>query len=198
MTGSPWGTIDNSTVYAPGFKSVGTPGHGGIMITQTFANANLSEAARKRGERYGEYLCYEEDCKYAIPFLELLEQYGDKMYAHCNQDWDYGTQEKRRAELIITLSHYYPDYLLETGVTPEPEAYGRYLMNLEETRLRKAGSPDLVICACGSWHEKCRTGEVIVTTADGKDHFVTEASYDCRNRGTLNLLSCYTLTREVE
>jgi hypothetical protein len=130
MAGSPWGQIDYSTVFAPGIRSVGTSGHGGIMISPAFAAAHLSEAAISRAMVYGSgegrRLCYEEDCDYAIPFLELLDTLGDKFYAHCGPDSKCATQEGRRQSLLSTLSHYNPEYLIERGIEPLAEEYANW------------------------------------------------------------------------
>ena len=184
MANSPWGHIDYSTVFAPGFKSVGTSGHGGIMITEKFAEANLSEAAQEQGEWYGGYLCYEEDCSYAIPFWELLEEYGDKMFEHNSPEGDFGTQEKRRSALKQSLSSWNPEYLLAVGVQPDAEPYAAYRERKLSDKMRAERHPDLITSAS---RNGCPKGAVMVTTADRKVHFVTEESYDARMG--LNLLS---------
>jgi len=136
MARSPWGRIDYSTVYAPGLRSVGTSGHGGLMISEKFAAKHLSEAAIKRAIKYQEgryertartYNCFEEDVDYAIAAIELLDQYGDRMFAHCAADSEYGTQEGRRLALIRCLSAWNADYLIERGIEPDPEGYAAYL-----------------------------------------------------------------------
>lgn len=66
-----WGQTDRVTKLADGIIDVGTPSHGGIMVTELVANERLTEAARKVGERSVGYLCYEEDCNWAIVAWEL-------------------------------------------------------------------------------------------------------------------------------
>ena len=63
---TPWGASQYVTKYAVGFVSVGTSGHGGIMVTKKFAAEHLSKEAIKRGIANSNYYGYEEDCDWAI------------------------------------------------------------------------------------------------------------------------------------
>ncbi len=69
---SPWGKIDWSETLAPGFEMVGTPSHGGIMVSRD-ASFILSPAARKCGAWNGGYLCFEEDAAENVVLRELLD-----------------------------------------------------------------------------------------------------------------------------
>ena len=204
MANSPWGQIQYSTVFGRGFKSVGTSGHGGYMLTEQFAIKNLSPEAIALGDKYQEgryvrtqrtYYCYEEDCLWAIPALELLDKFGDKMFATAGEK--YATYEQRRAAIIRSLSGYNADFLIVKGIEPEAERYADYLRWQERDRLEASKSSDLIISASGDWHEACRAGECLVVTADGRTHFVTAASYAaCMKNGiAVNLLSNCVLSR---
>ena len=179
MSSSPWGQIQESQSFAPGFRSVSTAGHGGYMLTEKFAKSHLSKEALELADIYEEgkyvqtlrrFYCYEEDCDWAIPALELLDTLGNKMFA--NAGADYATNEQRREYIIRVLSGYQPDFLISKGIQPDEESWKRYKSWKENEKLRSEKCPDLITSALG-------IGEVCtVTTADGKTHFVNTASYD--------------------
>lgn len=102
---SPWGTADEWDELCPGVYSVSTPSHDGTMVERNAAVSLLSPAARKCGEWYGGYLCFEEDCAEAVVLWEL---YHRKVYIH-----PMAEKEPQRFEEIITnsLKRYYPEYL---------------------------------------------------------------------------------------
>jgi len=182
---TPWGRSDYSRQYTRGFGFVGTPSHGGVYLTVPFAEAHLSPAALQRGERRGGYHFYEEDIGWAIPMWELRE-FWDEIN---RVDIEAGMKgQLNEQHLWGTLSRWFPDYLKEIGVEPEPEALARWEQDRDDGRMRRERHPDLVISASGSWATG-REGTVIVTTADHRCHLVTEASYDARDAGALNLLS---------
>lgn len=71
-TSSPWGKIDSCERFsaAKDTYSVGTPGHGGLMMPS-------SEATRLKisqfGERFGsKWMCFEEDCQVVVAILVLM------------------------------------------------------------------------------------------------------------------------------
>ena len=202
MGNSPWGGIQHSNVIAPGCKEVGTAGHGGVMVTIAFAEKHLSEAARKRAWDWGtgtdRRLCYEEDCQAAIPLWELINKPNTRFYENAYRNHTGNlTFEERKQSLLVSLSGWNADYLLEIGVTPDPEAYARWKAMRDEEKMRVEKHPDLIISASGDWHDDCKEGEVRVTTADGNVHFVTQSSYRHNPGGKLlNLLSHCDLTRE--
>jgi len=113
---SPWGQVDQSDTLVRGMVFVSTPGHGGLMLTEKFAQKYLSSAAIDRADVIGngtnKRLCFEEDCAYALVFWELLDKFSDRLYAP-------GVDlEERRQSLLLTLSSYYPNYLKEVGIEP--------------------------------------------------------------------------------
>jgi hypothetical protein len=174
---TPWGTSQITENHDSGFIFVSTARHGGFMIAKDFAEKHLSPAAIKRGEKCGDYLCYEEDCSIAIPLWEL-PQYWPKLFrGSCNP----------QIELLTSLSMWNADYLLEIGIEPEIKGYEFYKANRLDNEMRAAKHPDLIICAYGDWHKNCPIGLVVVETADGKTHFVTKESYQIRRPNLLSM-----------
>ena len=191
MTYSPWGHIQDTEQFTPEFRSVSTASHGGFMISEGFAEKHLSPAARSRGERYiGDYLCYEEDCNWAIPAFELPE-YWEEIFKWSPES----VQKDPYTHLLTSLSRWHPDYLLERGLTPLPGLYQQHLAMKRDREMRKERHPDLIVSAVGDWHERVPEGAVEVTTADEVRHLVTADSYVIR---TPNLLSLCTLLKEEE
>ncbi len=105
MKNSPWGKVQHEEKHQRGVTWVTTASHGGYMISIGFAKKFLSLAAQSRGLRYGGYLCYEEDCLWAIVEFELM----------------FVTTPERRETVYRTLSRWYPNYLIERGFVPLSE-----------------------------------------------------------------------------
>jgi hypothetical protein len=166
---TPWGAVQHSQQLIRGVSIVDTCGHGGMRISLGFAEQNLSSEAIKRGIRMGSYLYYEEDCAYAIPAYEL----HDKIY-----------KEDRKQRLLESLSRWNADYLLERGITPDPESYKYYLKNALQDKMRYEKNPDLIVSAVRS----DIPGITKIWTADGKEHYVKSESYKYPNV-EINLLS---------
>lgn len=182
---TPWGKSDSETKPARGVTWVGTPGHGGFMIAKGVAKKSLSLAAQKRGESYGRYLAYEEDCAFAMVAWEHPEWLPSPGL----------TKEK----VLNSLSSWNADYLIERGITPEPEGYAYFLENEADHKLRTEKSPDLVVAAWGSrvgFPVELPEGKVGIATADGKYYLADAASYE--KRSGLNLLSKLTGVELVE
>jgi hypothetical protein len=182
---TPWGKSDSKTTLAKGISWVGTPSHGGLAVTPAAALTYLSTAAVRRATSYGSYYFFEEDCDYAIAFLELLPT---------------GMLSKlggipTREALIESLSRWHADYLIESEITPDPKGLEFFNFNRKADTMRREKSPDLIVSASGDWHQDCPKGFVLVTTADGKRWLVLASEYD--NRANLNLLSNYTEPKAV-
>ena len=56
-----WGQVDRCKMLYPGIYEVSTPGHGGVMV-KDIREERLTPAVREVAQRWGSYLCYEEDC----------------------------------------------------------------------------------------------------------------------------------------
>ena len=182
---SPWGGIQHSSVIAKGMKAVVTASHGGYMVTKTFADKYLSESCKKQGDVYYNYLCYEEDCAYAVLAYDVIDKFGDKMKP------DKYTMEEYKESLLKSLSYYYPEYLIERGIKPLEKEYKNYLDGKKRDKLRAEKNPDLIISA--SFVNK----EVIkVWTADNKVHFVSKESY-YNQKETSNILYLSKCDEEV-
>lgn len=98
---SPWGRIQDSTTIKRGVRFVETAGHGGLMVAPGLAKKELSQAAQDLAERYGKYLCFEEDCLCSVVFLEhpewLQVLYGDR-------------KQVDKEEVKKSVEYWYPQY----------------------------------------------------------------------------------------
>ncbi len=126
---SPWGEIQQCTVLCPGAYSVGTAGHGGVMLEKEIA-ASLSEEARKVGFSSGSYLCFEEDCDAPVALRELIdrqlytpsvnERYAPEQYEkqinNSLQSWHKDYWQTRQTRIAQqSLSEYCYSCLASTG-----------------------------------------------------------------------------------
>lgn len=114
---SPWGGIQSSSVLARGVRSVSTASHGGFMVTMRWARMHLSDAAINAGFWYGSYLCYEEDCDWAIlcyEDAELLEAYRAVLL-----NPDILTKE----HCLHVIQRYCKKYCEATGIEYLPPVY---------------------------------------------------------------------------
>ncbi|CAH1589099.1 hypothetical protein F0267_01240 [Vibrio coralliilyticus] len=173
-TYTPWGAAHNVISHIRGVKTVSTSTHGGIMVSQGFANKFFSKAALKVAEMYSGYFCYEEDADWMVPTFELNVQQrrtiltSDKFAQMSDQEVeDY---------LIEQLSGTNPDYLVERGFEPRGELYEIHKMRIVVDKARLAKDPDLITCPWGDT-KTFMHGVNLVTTADHKRHFVTAESY---------------------
>ena len=172
---TPWGQSDYTEQLEPGVLRVGTPSHGGLMITRTYAEKHLSPEARERGMSCGIYLAYEEDCNWCIAAYELKHLWP-QLFRNCNIDpWDH---------LLRSLSRWNLDYLRARAINPMPEEAAQYDAMKRTDELRRIKPPDLIVSA--STHPS-EAGKVVLTTADGKEHVVDDDKYDCTR--VPNLLS---------
>lgn len=165
---TPWGKADYVKEVYMHTKWVCTPSHGGLMIAKGTANRVLSQACVKRGQVFGGYLAYEEDCQYALVAYEKPEWFEN--------DRRDCIQVKESA--WRTLSAYEPEYLIERGHELEMEGYKRYLKSQEHERMRNEKSADLIVSALNK-----DNGIIHVWTADGREHDIKAESYrhsECR------------------
>jgi len=170
MRNSPWGKVQTSVKIARGITFVTTAGHGGVLVARGVASKRLSCAARSRGMAWQGYLAYEEDVAINIIFIEVPEAMA---VLYCS-----ATHE----EIVKSLSLWIPEYLVERGITPDTEAYARYLDRKRDAEMRQARHPNLIVAARG-----LDSGMVEVYTADDKIYVVTATSYESRR--CPNLLS---------
>lgn len=186
---TPWGTSDYVETVEAGVFNVGTPRHGGFMVAAYVARERLSPAAVKRGRRWGDYFCYEEDSDWKIVAYEL-----ESVRSHLCRDTPSYRQEQFLEELHRSLSAWHADYLLERGIEPDSNGYAAYQARQLQEQMRERRDPDLVVSAYGSW----LTGDnnlIEVITADDERYLVEAASYDS-NR-VPNLLSICRVVHKV-
>jgi|SRR5690348_6470637 len=67
---TPWGSSQQIEKILPGVSWVSTASHGGLMVATGAAEKYLTPKAIELGKRYGSYICFEEDCAYAIAFFQ--------------------------------------------------------------------------------------------------------------------------------
>lgn len=68
MSYSPWGRIQHSAKIKSGFTWVSTAGHGGLRVSNKWAN-KLPKIALQEGINYANYWWFEEDVAWAIPYF---------------------------------------------------------------------------------------------------------------------------------
>jgi hypothetical protein len=179
---TPWGKSDSMQRIQRGLSFVGTPSHGGFMVSDGVARKQLSSAALLRGQRCGNYYAFEEDCDAYIVLLEIPASRQGTL-----------TDEKK---IIEGLSRWHADYLIERGIEPDAEGLKFFNENRLHDRMRADKSPDLIVSASGSWAQWVPEGCVGVTTADGSRWLVRSDEYEKRNTN-LTLLSHFKLVKAV-
>ena len=102
-----WGSAQHVTKLQPAVYWVSTAGHGGLMIGKALARKILSKAAIAVGASFGSFLCYEEDCAWAVAFVDSVKI--QELFAM----WD---RQKGRAvypveKAMPTVKEYYQSYL---------------------------------------------------------------------------------------
>ena len=72
---TPWGLSHTDETITRGVHWVTTAGHGGLMVSNGVAAKALSERAIAVAHpgKCGGYVCFEEDCSYAVAFFEHPE-----------------------------------------------------------------------------------------------------------------------------
>lgn len=171
-----WGTAQSKTEIVPHVWWVSTAGHGGIMIAKATAERELTPQAVTRGVVYGGYLCYEEDCLYALIAFEKPQWFMGKPFNPITTVADI------QQTAFENISAWNADYLIERGIKPETESYKYFCFRRDEDAMRKARDPRLIVSASRINDTKTR-----VWTADGKEHIV--AGYGVRQPdGKQNLL----------
>jgi hypothetical protein len=157
---TPWGTSQTVTTHQRGYHYVTTGSHGGYMLSAGFAAKFLSLSAVHRGLRYNGYVCFEEDCAYAMVEFEL----------------PMVTTQEYKDGLFKTLSRWYPNYLIERGFTPIESLYQEWKDDQVEQQRRADKDPNLVVSALNAGENRVK-----VWTAAGTEHFVTAESYADRS-----------------
>lgn len=173
MNQSPWGKVNHERHMCEGVRWVSTPGHGGAMVTLSWAEKHLSKPARDRGTKWSNYLCYEEDCEWAILAFEHPEIFSGDV-----KDSAFKTVSRA----FKTVSRWNADYLIERGLTPDAEEYRRFTYDKEYAMMRKAKEPRLIVAASHYSDDVTK-----VWTADDKCYLVKGYKYP-RPEGQHNLI----------
>lgn len=67
---TPWGPAQDGTRLEAGVWWYSTASHGGLMVSAAVANRKLSGAARHLATLWGGKFWFEEDCQWAVAFLD--------------------------------------------------------------------------------------------------------------------------------
>jgi uncharacterized protein DUF7007 len=108
---TPWGISQNVETIGRGIHWVSTAGHGGLMVSAGVAEKILSAQAIKTAHpgKCGGYVCFEEDCSYAVAFFEHpewkrhLDQKSVAEWQHSELDPD-SYMGKAKAEAMPKLT----------------------------------------------------------------------------------------------
>lgn len=102
-----WGASQHRHKITQGVYEVDTAGHGGIMVRKEVAQQLLSKEALNVSDTWEGWICFEEDCDWA---LFVYEQ--PVLYAACRaKQGRKETAEEWKQLARKTLEHWYPKYL---------------------------------------------------------------------------------------
>lgn len=139
---SPWGKVQQTSVYADGIVFVSTASHGGFKLSRS-RQAQMPEALRIQGG------WYEEDCEAALVVVGFPQHFKPEQVENA----------------IKEVKNWFPDkYEGWTGtVLPVEESYTK------RNRKFEADNADnyVVISAWGDWHQKVPKGMVAVLATKG-------------------------------
>ena len=102
---SPWGKVQECETLCPGFYSVSTPGHGGIMVRRELAEKVFRKEAMGCAFVKGGYLCFEEDCDAQVALRELMDK--KMIQAPVNERFGPGAYE---AVINSSVQIHHPEY----------------------------------------------------------------------------------------
>lgn len=105
---TPWGISTRIIELEPGIAFFMTARHGGVMVSQDYAEKKLSFPAQRRALRFEGYYTYEMDYAWAIPLWEL-PHLGRNLAENGKAGLD-PFPEKYTAAI---LARSFPDYLSE-------------------------------------------------------------------------------------
>jgi hypothetical protein len=112
---TPWGKADSAHKVADGIYCVSTPSHGGYMVGKAIARERLSSEAQAAGMTWGNWVCYEEDCQWAVLADAMVE-----VQRHAGRYWDTQKMDETfEAHILHTLKQWEPEYYAHViaGVT---------------------------------------------------------------------------------
>lgn len=141
-TNSPWGRVQHCSEVLDGGLAPGqaywasTAGHGGLMLHASIKSKLSEKCVQLGSEVFGEYLCFEEDCAWALAYFEL------------------GIDKAMALQTVIA---WYPEYLSKedvAGLDSDLAAdYRRSLSRSQDSARRdeqiNAKNPDYIRAALG-------------------------------------------------
>lgn len=139
---SPWGKVQQTSVYADGIVFVSTASHGGFKLSRS-RQAQMPEALRIQGG------WYEEDCEAALVVLGLSKHFSNEQLIRATE----------------SVKNWFPDkYEQWTGIEIPVEQ-----SLVKKNRKFEADNADnyVVISAWGDWHQKVPKGMVAVLANKG-------------------------------
>lgn len=102
-----WGPVQTSFEVCRGLRLVTTAGHGGWMVSKGLAHRILKLETIMAGSKFGDYLCFEEDCQWAILEKDLRINYPGLLDGFTK--WT-GYEGEMMEVIESTLKHYYPQF----------------------------------------------------------------------------------------
>ena len=137
----PWGTIDHADQLVPGVWGVGTPSHGGFLLSPE-RQAALPEAIQRAGA------AYEEDAEWSLVALAFADEFSAISCGECTMA-DIARDHVR---------NYYPEeYAILTGETPTAES--SHVLRRREVYAAAIGR-FVVVSAFGHWADWVPDGKV--------------------------------------
>jgi hypothetical protein len=166
---------------------VSTAGHGGVIIQKASPTGlRLSPLAKVEAIDSRHAWAFEEDCKYAVAFWELMEQGLDLSRLYDK------TPEAIKQGLLESLSFWNLPYLEAKGITPDPKGAASYRARKDRDTRRAAKDPDTITSAQRVEGDSDLTQ---VWTADGKAYLVT--GYPGYSEEGPRLSACDQIVKEV-
>jgi len=163
---TPWGKADVSYKLDRGVTWHGTPGHGGLGVSNNVARSKLSPQARAIGEKKGGAYWFEEDIAYAVPFYE-------------NPEWEKtmtkigGGSSSGRAKLKKLIERWFPQYFQEEFIEKskiEPFS-AKNVQDGDVIFLKRVRPPQFTV-------HKNLGSKLQVTGADGRNYVISRNSFE--------------------
>ena len=179
---TPWDKSQTIETLDDGILEVSTASHGGIMVHETAVHT-LPANILKAGIRFGDWLCFEEDCAVNLVFAARIDLYRKRKQAILDSwkrelarepvpEWVIkegpGCVEKLTADLALSDEELAIP-LLESNHYWFPELFG---LPPRCPSCDKSGCPGhqdqlITLCAWGDWHEDVPEGMVGVCAVLG-------------------------------
>lgn len=149
---SPWGKVQQTSVYADGIVFVSTASHGGFKLSRS-RQSQMPEALRIQGG------WYEEDCEAALVVVGLPQYFSDEQVVRATE----------------SVKNWFPDKFEEwTGIEIPVEQ-----SLVKKNRKFEADNADnyVVISAWGDWQHNVPKGMVGVLATKGGNRNSSDAKW---------------------